>query len=294
MKTSPEPVKRVGLVANTTKPSVRALLRDAVRILIEARCEILADPPTAALAGLAEDAMLPPDRLARSVDLLLVFGGDGTMLRAVREANGARSPILGVNIGRLGFLAAVPSRELAPALATVLAGHYSIDARPLILAEGAANGAPVSIHALNDVVISRGAASRMIEMDVHVDGHFLTRYRCDGLIISSPTGSTAYSLSAGGAIISPAAKVFALTPICPHTLSNRSVIVDMASRIDVRVAGENIEASFNADGQVGAGLVSGDVISVRRARREVRLARLDGATFFETVRHKLHWSGSNV
>ncbi len=294
MKKEAEVVQRAGLVANTTKPAVRKLLRLAARILRESACEVMADPPTAALAGLPQSACLPADRLARAVDLLLVFGGDGTMLRAVREANGARSPILGINVGRLGFLTAVPSRELAPALAKVLAGHYSIDTRPLILAEGMAGGAPIVFHALNDVVISRGSASRMMELDVQVDGQALTRYRCDGLIISSPTGSTAYSLSAGGAIISPSAEVFAITPICPHTLSNRSVVVDMRSRIEVRVVSEKIDTQLTADGQVNAGLAQGDVISVRRARREVRLARLEGATFFETLRHKLHWSGSNV
>ena len=282
------------MVANTAKPSVRTVIARAVRLLRRAGCEILGDESTAALAGLPPDAALPAAQLARAADLLLVFGGDGTMLRAVREAEGARTPILGLNAGHLGFLTAVSSKEMDSALVKVLAGKCVIESRSLILAAGQANGRAISFHALNDIVISRGSASRMIELDVEVNGALLTRYRCDGLIISSPTGSTAYSLSAGGAIISPSAEVFSVTPICPHTLSNRSVIVGMDSHILVRVVSEKVETTVTADGQINAPLDTGDTISIRRARRDVRLVHLDGSTFFETVRRKLHWSGSNV
>jgi NAD+ kinase len=197
-------------------------------------------------------------------------------------------------VGHLGFLTAVSSNELESALAKALSGRCVVESRSLILAEGRAGGGALILHALNDIVISRGSASRTVELDVAVNDAPLTRYRCDGLIISSPTGSTAYSLSAGGAIISPSAEVFSVTPICPHTLSNRSVIVGMDSRIEVRVASRKVETMVTADGQVNVALNTGDVISIRRARREVRLVHLEGGSFFETVRRKLHWSGSNV
>jgi len=152
----------------------------------------------------------------------------------------------------------------------------------------------ISQVALNDFVLSRGAASRLIELNVTVDGEILTRYRCDGLIVSSPTGSTAYSLAAGGAVVSPAAEVFAITPICPHTLSNRSVIVGLQSKIEVTVLSRKLEVFLTADGQEQTPLAFGDVVQIYRSRKSVRLVRLLGRSFFETLRKKLNWSGSNV
>ena len=148
--------------------------------------------------------------------------------------------------------------------------------------------------ALNDIVIARSAASRMIELEVTVDDEILTRYRCDGLIVSSPTGSTAYSLAAGGAIVCPAANVFAITPICPHTLSNRSVIVSLNSNVQVKVLSQKLETIMTADGQVPINLTAGSVVSIRRSRRRIRLIQLLGTSFFDTLRKKLSWSGSNL
>jgi NAD+ kinase len=164
----------------------------------------------------------------------------------------------------------------------------------LIQATGLAAGQQIDQHALNDFVFSRGAASRMIELEVAVDQQPLTRYRCDGLIVSSPTGSTAYSLAAGGAVVSPTADVFALTPICPHTLSNRSVIVNLSARITVKVLSQKLETFLTADGQVQTPLAADDEVRIGRSRRVLRLMRLGGSSFFQTLRQKLHWSGSNV
>ncbi len=232
--------------------------------------------------------------LARAVDLLLVFGGDGSMLRVVREIDGALTPIVGVNVGRLGFLTAVPSKELPNALEKIWKNDFQIESRPLLEARGESNGKKITLRALNDIVISRGVAPRMIELEVTVNGKVLTCYRCDGLIISSPTGSTAYSLSAGGAIVSPDAQVFAITPICPHTLSNRSVIVSASAIIQVKVISETVETSVTADGQVQVDLLAGDVITIRRSQRATHLLHPGGSSFFDTLRQKLHWSGSNV
>lgn len=256
---------------------------------------VCSDIITAEMAGLKITGCPDLASLAREVDLLLVFGGDGSMLRVVREIDGAITPILGVNVGRLGFLTAVPSNNLPQALAKVWKNDFKIESRPLLSARGETRaGKKIHLSALNDIVISRGAAPRMIELEVTVDGQVLTCYRCDGLIISSPTGSTAYSLSAGGAIVSPAAKVFAITPICPHTLSNRSVIVGLDSTVQVKVISQKVETTATADGQVQVDLLAGDIITIRRSRRVARLLHPGGGSFFDTLRQKLHWSGSNV
>ncbi len=242
------------------------------------------------------DAVICADAaaLARQVDLLLVFGGDGTMLRVAREIAGSQTPMLGINIGGLGFLTAVPSADLAASAEQVWKGEFKFESRVLIEARARRNGDYIHQTALNDFVISRGIASRLIELHVSVDGDPVTRYRCDGLIVSSPTGSTAYSLAAGGAVVSPTADVFQLTPICPHTLSNRSLILPLTSNIAVKVVNPKPATILSADGQVVAELSSGDEITIRRSRQTVRLMRLEGSSFFEMLRVKLHWRGANL
>jgi len=255
---------------------------------------VLTETTTAEMARLRCDVCPDAATLARQTDLLLVFGGDGTMLRAAREIAGSNTPILGINVGGLGFLTAVSSSQLVPALARVWAGEFTLEPRPLIKVTGQVRGQPLLQRALNDFVISRGAGSRLIEIEVSVDGQLLTRYRCDGLIISSPTGSTAYSLAAGGAIVSPEAEVFTLTPICPHTLSNRSVILGLNSTLQVKALSEKPEIMLAADGEMLGDLPRGESVTIVRSRRSVRLVRLDGSSFFQTLGQKLNWSGSNV
>ncbi|PWU17228.1 MAG: ATP-NAD kinase [Verrucomicrobia bacterium] len=230
--------------------------------------------------------------LARNVDMLLVFGGDGTMLRVARRIAGSRTPILGVNIGGLGFLTAVPSEELGSALKRVWKGEFRFEPRVLLHAGGEAQGKQISQNALNDIVISRGITSRLIELDVHVDGEALTRYRCDGLILSSPTGSTAYSLAAGGAVIFPTADSLALTPICPHTLSNRSLILPLSAKVQVQVISREPETILSADGRIVSELSAGATITISRSRSTIRLMHLAGTSFCETLRRKLHWRGT--
>jgi NAD+ kinase len=216
------------------------------------------------------------------------------MLRATRETAGSRTPIIGINVGALGFLTDVQAHQLPLALKQIWAGESVVESRPLIQATGKTRDQAIEEVALNDFVISRGAAPRLIELEVSVDDDVLTRYRCDGLIVCSPTGSTAYSLSAGGAIISPAADVLALTPICPHTLSNRSVIVSLDSTVHVKVLSDRVETLLTADGQKLIPLSFGDVVSIQRSRHSIRLLHLAGSSFFETLRRKLNWSGSTV
>ena len=282
------------MITNPEKPASRGVAEKAASLLLQSGRSISCDMATAEMAKLQATHFPDAASLARAVDLLLVFGGDGSMLRVVREINGALTPILGVNVGRLGFLTAVSSRELPKAFTKIWQNDFQIESRPLLEARGESNGKKIALRALNDIVISRGVAPRMIELEVTVNGNILTCYRCDGLIISSPTGSTAYSLSAGGAIVSPDAQVFAITPICPHALSNRSVIVSADAIIQVKVISEKAETSVTADGQVQVDLLAGDVITIRRSRHAAHLLHPDGSSFFDTLRQKLHWSGSNV
>jgi NAD+ kinase len=264
----------------------------AARLIQRAGRKVLCDAETARLAGLKDSACSDAAALARAVDLLFVFGGDGTMLHIAREIAGSATPMLGVNIGGLGFLTAVPSDELPRALAQIWRGEFKYESRALIEVSGECRGRKIRESALNDIVISRGAVSRLISLDVSVDNELVTRYRCDGLIISSPTGSTAYSLAAGGAIVLPTAEVFALTPICPHALSNRPIILPLASTIRVKAASSPHPIILSVDGQVVAELGAGDEVAIRRSRGAVRLMHLADSSFWEALRRKLYWRGA--
>jgi len=294
LKKAPKTISRVGLIANPDKPNCQAAVRAAAELVRSSGRSAWTEPQTAQLARL-KLATLPEVRtLARETDLLLVFGGDGTMLRVAREVAGLGTPMLGINVGGLGFLTAVPLPRLAQALRQIWSGDFTLESRPLIEASGQAQSQSLHQSALNDFVVSRGVTSRMIHLEVHVNRQELTIYRCDGLIISSPTGSTAYCLSAGGSIVSPDAEVFSITPICPHTLNNRSVIVSLYDTVTVKVLSERLDTVLTADGQLQTPLTANDCISFRRSRRAIRLVRLPGNSFFQTLRQKLNWSGSNL
>ncbi len=280
MKKHADRIKRIGLIGNSGKAACADIVRKAARLISRAGRKPVIHPDTAALA--------------REVDLLLVFGGDGTMLRAARDLAGSGTPLLGINIGGLGFLTAVPSDGLARALNHIWKGEFKYESRALIEASGRCHGRPVSEMALNDIVVGRGAVSRLIGLDVSVDGELVTHYRCDGLIVSSPTGSTAYSLSAGGPVVFPTAEVFTLTPICPHALSNRSIILPLSSTIRVKATNPMPATMLSVDGQVVAELDAGDEVTIRRGRRAVRLMHLADNSFLETLRRKLQWRGAYV
>jgi NAD+ kinase len=294
LKKKPEKLRKIGLIANFDKAASRAVVLRAADLIARSGRIVLAEEQTAGMAGLRCPAFASARALAREAGLLLVFGGDGTMLRIVHEIHGHQTPILGINIGRLGFLTAVTSSDLPDALQKVWRNDFFIESRPLIEAAGQCQEKPVQMYAFNDIVISHGAVSRVIELDVQIDDQPLTRYRGDGLIVSSPTGSTAYSLSAGGPIISPEARVFAITPICAHAISNRSVIVSSNSAVRVKLLSRQMETIVSADGQIQANLGADDVITIRRSRRSAKLLHLGDSSFFAAVRQKLHWSGSSV
>jgi len=285
-------IKRVGLIGNSDKGSYASVVGEAAQLITAAGRKIYSDPVTAQHARLKTAICADARALTKQVDLLVVFGGDGTMLRVAREIAGSGTPILGINIGSLGFLTAVPSSELASALKQVWNNEFKFESRDLLQATGRANGRALKQIALNDIVMSRGIESRLIELDVRVDGELLTRYRCDGLIVSSPTGSTAYSLAAGGAVIFPTTEALALTPICPHTLSNRALVLPLTSTIEVSVITPKLATILSADGQVLREMFAGDQVTIRRSSHAVRLMHLSGTSFCETLRRKLHWRGT--
>jgi NAD+ kinase len=224
-------------------------------------------------------------------DLVVVLGGDGTLLAVGRTlVNG--SPILGVNLGSLGFLTEINRSELYPLLVEVLSGRYQLEERSLLEVRlQRASGGTLSYRVLNDAVIAKSALARIIEISVRVDQRLVARYRSDGLILSTPTGSTAYNLSAGGPVVYPQLPVAVLNPICPHTLTLRPLVVPDAAHIEVRLETQREEVYLTLDGQEGTTLNYGDVVHVSGSPSRVRLVRVSGRSFYDSLRGKLRWGG---
>jgi len=223
------------------------------------------------------------------IDVAVSLGGDGTLLRTARFLDGAPVPILGINLGRLGFLTSCGSADFEGALRAVVSGDYTADARMTL--EGATTGHPTPWRALNDFVMHKGGFARMLSVNVVVDGELVGTYTADGIVVSSPTGSTAYSLSAGGPLIVPAVDSIILTPISPHALAIRPIVLPSTSRIELEAVEGPDEVLVTVDGQVGAQIGHGHKLWVRRADRPVRIVRFPGTTFFERLRVKLGWGG---
>jgi NAD+ kinase len=283
----------IGIVAKPhgrrSAPAVRRLLR-----WLSARRgapAALVERETARAAG----AGLPGasrEELARRCDLVVVFGGDGTLLSMARVVAGRRASLLGVNLGTLGFLTEVPVAELLPTLSQVLAGRYTVDRRMMLEARVVRRGRRLpSLSLLNDIVINKSALARIIDLSISVDGRPVSLYKADGLIVSTPTGSTAYSLSAGGPIVDPSLQAIVLTPICPHTLTNRPIVLPDSSRIEVRLDTPDEDVYLTLDGQVGVPLQCGDVVRVRRAAGWLRLVQPLERDYFAVLRRKLKWGG---
>ncbi|PLX80805.1 MAG: NAD(+) kinase [Desulfuromonas sp.] len=224
------------------------------------------------------------------VDMIMVFGGDGTLISVAREINRRKVPILGVNLGRLGFLTEITLDELFPVLEHVIEGDYTLSSRLMLEAQVLRDGEVVgSFLVLNDVVINKGALARIIDMETVVNDDYLTTFRADGLIISSPTGSTAYNLAAGGPIIYPGINCLVISPICPHMLTNRPLIVADSAVIRIEVKFQDEEVMFTADGQVGMPLQGRDVVEVRKSKASTLLVKSPNRDYFEVLRTKLRW-----
>ena len=239
--------------------------------------------------GCAVEA-LDHEELVRGADLIVVLGGDGTMIGAARMVGDAETPVLGVNFGTLGYLADFTVEDMIPALELVLAGDYTIDRR-LMLAATVERGGERLLHdrVLNDVVISKSALARIIEIETHIDRKFVNRFRADGLIISTPTGSTAYNLSAGGPVIYPSMGAVVITPICPHTLSNRPLVVADDAEFELVLKTPREEVALTLDGQVGMPLEYEDRVTVRKSRTGFNLIQAHTRNYFDVLRNKLKW-----
>ena len=233
---------------------------------------------------------LAHDELVKAADLFVVLGGDGTMIGAARLIGDAEKPVLGVNFGTLGYLADFTVEDMIPTLELVLAGDYTIDRRLMLAATVERNGERM-MHdrVLNDVVISKSALARIIEIETHVDKKFVNRFRADGLIISTPTGSTAYNLSAGGPVIYPSMDAVVITPICPHTLSNRPLVLPDDAEFELTLKTPREEVALTLDGQVGMPLEYDDRVTVRKSRTGFQLIQAHTRNYFDVLRNKLKW-----
>jgi len=224
-------------------------------------------------------------------DLVVVLGGDGTLLSVARNLADSM-PILGVNMGNLGFLTEVPRAELYPSVMNFLAGDYKVEERALLeVSLKRAGGEEIQYRVLNDAVINKSALARIIQLAVTVDDYCVATYRSDGLIISTPTGSTAYNLAAGGPILHPLLPVVVLTPICPHTLTLRPIVVPYSATVDIRLETSHEEVYLTLDGQEGTQIGQGDTVSLRRSDDVVRLVKTSDRTFYDNLRDKLRWGG---
>jgi NAD+ kinase len=291
---TPHGARRVGVVAKRGSQVAAELAGELVEWLQRRQIEVLLDPATASAIDVRG---MEPLAVGARCDFVVVLGGDGTLLAVARKAAGG-PPILGVNLGRLGFLTEVPRNALYPALVEVLSGRYTLEPRSIFEIEQVSSaGTKKSFRALNDVVIAKSALSRVIELSLTVDSSDVARYRADGLVISTPTGSTAYNLSAGGPILHPLLPVAVITPICPHTLTLRPLVVPDSSLIEARLEARPDEEPgrvdrvfLTVDGQEGGEVATGDRVRVTRSPQPVYLVRTgERGSIFDGLKAKLHW-----
>jgi NAD+ kinase len=282
---------KVGIIANPHKQGAKASLRRLIDVLVGHGIECIQDGATAALSG--DDNGLSGPELAAEVDVIAVLGGDGTMLNAVATLGDTDKPIAGINIGNLGFLTSCTDDEIESFAEALRDGSYSTSRRTLLSAKVIRKDRePHEFIALNEAVLARGQTGRLVSLSASVDGELLNHYRADGLIVATPTGSTAYSLSAGGPLISPAAGVFVITPICPHTLSQRSLVVSDDALIELSPEDNSGGPMlFTVDGRDCVEIDASDRIEVRKAQQELNLLRLEDRSFYTALRQKLNWRG---
>lgn len=280
--------KSIGILTKPKFPEVKATLHAVVAWLRARSIDVLLDTTSATLLG--EQGGIQKTQLAGKADVLLVLGGDGTMLNAARLAGERSIPILGVNMGGLGFLTEVRLENLYPSLDRVFANDFVLDERLMLKTHVHRHGETVARGVvLNDVVISKGTLARMIELKIAIQGQFVTNLRGDGVIVSTPTGSTAYSLSAGGPIINPAVQSLMLTPVCPHTLTHRPLIVPGNVEIEVTLTSRDDGAMATLDGQVGIAMTQGDTAVVQASDHRTRLIRFPESHYYDVLREKLKW-----
>ena len=283
--------KRVGLIGKADDRNVSMTLRALAAYLERLKADILLDEGIAGMLPDTPHPVVDRETLAKKCNLAIVVGGDGTLLNAARSLAETGVAVLGVNLGRLGFLVDVSPEDMTQQLEKIFAGDFIEEERTLLHSTVTRNGTIISeTSALNDVIVHKKDIARMIELDTWIDGYFLNTNRSDGLIISTPTGSTAYALSGGGPILHPRLDAITLVPICPHTLSNRPIVVHDQSVIEISVHTGTLEATVSCDGQVSHSLEADDRITVRKHDHTLRLLHPPGHDYFAVLRKKLRWS----
>jgi len=286
-------MKRIGLLARADVNEAGHVLRDLVAWLHERGCEALVETRTASLleGGARPDAVLEGRSLGAEVEALVVLGGDGTLLAACHLLSRSDVPVVGVNFGSLGFLTEVTLGDLYATLQGVLAGDYEYEQRRLL--HGVVRRGELVLgedHVLNDVVVAKASLSRMLELDLSVDGRVVSAFRADGLIVASPTGSTAYNLAAGGPFVHPTLAAMLLTPICPHMLTHRPLVLSDSAQVEIRLRPDpDAEANVTFDGQRGFPLEGSESVTVTRSPRTLRLVKVASRDYFEVLRTKLKW-----
>lgn len=297
-------MQNIGIITKKSDPAALEATKELAEWLHGKQRHVTVSPETAIAADIPLEIAQrrKQDELPEGQDMVAVIGGDGTFLAAFRAINTREIPLLGINMGRLGFLTEVPHDAMLATMAEVLAGHYRVETRMLLTVSVFRHGEEVLTHCvMNDVVLHKGALARMIEFEVSIDGQFVFSARADGLIIATPTGSTAYALSAGGPILHPAIDALLLAPICPHTLTNRPIAVPGMGSITVTfitkreprpVANRVTEGNdqlLTLDGQTGFQLVDGDRILVRRSPHRLQILHAPNRNYYAVLREKLHW-----
>lgn len=282
----------VGLISKHSGPQIKDTVRALYAQLKKHNLKIEVSKAVSALLDVPHDPAIRTQSMGTSCDLVIVVGGDGTLLSAARVLAGTQVPLLGINHGRLGFLVDVSPEHLESRIEEALSGNFKEQKRFLLNGQLKRQGATLhESQALNDIVIHAQGVVRMIELEMAINGRFVSAQRADGLIVATPTGSTAYALSGGGPILHPTLDALAVVPICPHTLSNRPIVVGADSHIDISFrAQNNTPAQLSFDGQSTLDLAPGDVVSIRRSEREVRLLQPADHDYFDILRAKLRWS----
>jgi NAD+ kinase len=283
-------IRSAGIICKPVRDLVSSLVPPLIGWLRQRKINVFIDEETHGCCIDLGEQVLARGALGAKVDLLIVFGGDGTLLSAARALGGHDVPILGVNLGGLGFLTSVTLEELYPALEQVLEEKHRTSNRMMLDAEIQRKGEPSEVQcALNDAVANKGERARMLDFDVHVDGHHVGRYRADGLIVATPTGSTAYSLAAGGPIVEPSLDAFIITPICPHMLTNRPLVIPATSQIDLDFTAAEKPLFVTLDGQISLELEPTDRVRITKSAKRVALVRPPNKSYFQILRNKLRW-----
>jgi NAD+ kinase len=285
----PREFKKIGIIAKTNKKEAIDTVSALVPWLEERGIETVLDRDAAKQIGMKSD--IAREDVPKTSDMVIVLGGDGTLLYAARVVGKSEIPILGVNLGSLGFLTEVALPELYNTMERVISGDFRLEERMMLKARVKKADGPSEFSVLNDMVINKGALARIINLKVTINGVYLTTYKADGLIVSTPTGSTGYSMSAGGPIVYPSLSTIIITPICPHTLTNRPILIPGDSVVEIRLVSGDGNVFVTLDGQVGVDIKEGDRVEISRSGRKVYLIEPPERDYYDVLRTKLKWGG---